>query len=129
MGGMKPGTGDDPYADTDDQAQRSASDSSEDRGLGTSENSESPADSGVNQTERTLPYVFARDSVKDGRNQRPIFLRDEVEEQLPELLSELEDRLGEDVYKTDVQEAAILIAIEHPDLIAEKLREWGYDWE
>jgi len=126
MGGMKPGTGDDPYADTEDTDRTDPGESAKQRDP---QHASSDADSGASPGERTLPYKFARDSVKDGRNQRPIFLRDEVENQLPELLSELEDRLGEDVYKTDVQEAAIVTAIEHPNLVAEKLREWGYDWQ
>lgn len=124
MGGMKPGTGDDPYAETTE-----GSDDSESTAAAERQTAVETKTRGQQQSRPSLPYKFTRDSVKNGRNQRPIFLRSEVEEELPELILELETRLGEDVYKTDVQEAAILLAIENPDMVAEKLREWGYDWE
>jgi len=76
----------------------------------------------------SLPYIHARDGVKDGRTQRPVFLRDHVEAGIDDLLSEMEAELGEDVYKTDVTEAAMAIAQENPELVLAKLEEWGYGW-
>ncbi|MFB6141208.1 MAG: hypothetical protein ABEJ26_12330 [Halosimplex sp.] len=77
---------------------------------------------------RSLPYIHARDGVKDGRTQRPVFLRDHVEAGIDELVAEVEADLGEDVYKTDVTEAAMAVAQEHPELVLAKLEEWGYGW-
>jgi hypothetical protein len=41
----------------------------------------------------------------------------------------LEEDFGEDVYQTDVLEAAMEVALDHPELVTEKCREYGYDWE
>jgi len=77
---------------------------------------------------RSLPYIHARDGVKDGRTQRPVFLREHIEDGIGELVARMEAEFGEDVYKTDVTEAAMAVAQEHPELVVEKLDEWGYGW-
>ncbi|WP_123538365.1 hypothetical protein [Halosimplex salinum] len=85
--------------------------------------------SGGESTQRqSLPYIHARDGVKDGRTQRPVFLRDHVETGIDDLVAEMEAELGEDVYKTDVTEAAMAVAQENPGLVLAKLEEWGYGW-
>lgn len=78
---------------------------------------------------QSLPFIHARDGVKDGRTQRPVFLRDHVENGIEELVDRMETELGEDVYKTDVTEAAMVVAQEHPELVLETLEEWGYGWD
>lgn len=78
--------------------------------------------------ERRLPYIHARDGVKDGRTQRPVFLREDIEAGIDELVARMEAEFGGDVYKTDVTEAAMAVAEEHPDLVRAKLEEWGYGW-
>jgi len=80
------------------------------------------------QQRQSLPYIHARDGVKDGRTQRPVFLRDHVETGIDGLVAEMEAELGEDVYKTDVTEAAMAVAQEHPELVLAKLESWGYGW-
>jgi len=40
----------------------------------------------------------------------------------------MEAEFGKDVYKTDVTEAVMAIAEENPELVKEKLDEWGYGW-
>ncbi|WP_336338418.1 hypothetical protein [Haloarcula brevis] len=119
---MKSGSGDDPFAETDSEPE---SDAGDDEPAATDP---SPTD-----TERTthpdIPYKFRRDSVKQDRKQRPIFIRPEVEERESTFLRTLEDEVGEDVYKTDALEAALVVAMDNPALVAEKLREWGYDWD
>ncbi|WP_459190764.1 hypothetical protein [Halosimplex sp. J119] len=90
---------------------------------------EPSGDEGTEETQRqTLPYIHARNGVKDGRTQRPVFLRDHVEAGIDDLVAEMEAELGEDVYKTDVTEAAMAVAQENPDLVLAKLEEWGYGW-
>lgn len=120
---MKSGTGDDPFADSGDEPDGGAVEESPATGVTDTE----PTDT----TDRTseIPYKFRRDSVKADRNQRPIFLRSHVEDRESEFLRELEAQLGEDVYKTDALEAAIVVAMDNPELVAEELREWGYDWD
>ncbi|MEZ3117777.1 hypothetical protein RYH80_17810 [Halobaculum sp. MBLA0147] len=75
----------------------------------------------------SIPYVLRRGTVNEGRDQVPFFLRASVVDGERELRDELESRLGEDVYKSDYREAAMVVAQEHPELVAEVLRRWGYD--
>lgn len=77
----------------------------------------------------SIPYKLRRNKVNEGREQVPYFLREEIIEDEDELQETLEDLLGEDVYKSDYREAAMVVAQRNPELIAEVLREWGYDLE
>ncbi len=140
---MKRGSADDPFAD--DPIDGEAEDESEAADQQTAQDSRSsaitdnsavhPEDSSEedNDSSRStfssLPYIYARNSVKDGRQQRPIFLRDEVEDGIPELVKEMESIFGEDVYRTDVLEAAVVVAQQNPTLVKETLEEWGYGWD
>ena len=63
----------------------------------------------------------------EGREQVPYFLREEVIEAEGDLQDTLEDLLGEGVYKSDYREAAMVVAQRRPELVAEVLRERGYD--
>lgn len=75
----------------------------------------------------SIPYKLRRDKVNEGREQVPYFLRAEVIDAEADLQDTLEDLLGENVYKSDYREAAMVVAQRNPELIAEVLREWGYD--
>ena len=75
----------------------------------------------------SIPYKLRRDKVNEGREQVPYFLREGVLEAEDELQDTLEDLLGEKVYKSDYREASMVVAQRNPELIAEILREWGYD--
>lgn len=77
----------------------------------------------------SIPYKLRREKVNEGREQVPYFLREEVIDGEDDLQDRLEDILGEDVYKSDYREAAMVVAQQHPELVAEVLREWGYDLE
>jgi flagellar biosynthesis/type III secretory pathway M-ring protein FliF/YscJ len=78
-------------------------------------------------TMASLPYKLRRDKVNEGREQVPYFLREEIIEAEADLQDTLEELLGESVYKSDYREAAMVVAQRNPELIAEVLREWGYD--
>jgi flagellar biosynthesis/type III secretory pathway M-ring protein FliF/YscJ len=75
----------------------------------------------------SIPYKLRRKKVNEGREQVPYFLRKEITEAEDELQDTLEATLGEDVYKSDYREAAMVVAQRNPELVAEVLREWGYD--
>ena len=75
----------------------------------------------------SIPYKLRRDKVNEGREQVPYFLREGVLEAEDELQDTLEELLGENVYKSDYREASMVVAQRNPKLIAEVLREWGYD--
>jgi hypothetical protein len=78
-------------------------------------------------TIESIPYKLRRDRVNEGREQVPFFLREKVIDAENELQDSLEAMLGEDVYKSDYREAAMIVAQRNPELLAEVLREWGYD--
>ena len=65
--------------------------------------------------------------MNEGREQVPFFLRGDVIDAEDDLQDSLETMLGEDVYKSDYREAAMIVAQRNPELVAEVLREWGYD--
>ncbi|WP_436930823.1 hypothetical protein [Halosimplex halobium] len=139
---MKQGSTDDPFVEEPTGSDADEPDAAPDDQVGaadavgtadTAETGEttdtSSADSTHENVQRgSLPYIHARDGVKDGRTQRPVFLRDHVEAGIDDLVAEMEAELGEDVYKTDVTEAAMAVAQENPELVLAKLEEWGYGW-
>jgi flagellar biosynthesis/type III secretory pathway M-ring protein FliF/YscJ len=75
----------------------------------------------------TIPYKLRRAKVNEGREQVPFFLRADIIDAEDELQDTLEKQLGEDVYKSDYREAAMVVAQRNPDRVAAVLREWGYD--
>ncbi|GGL42729.1 hypothetical protein GCM10009037_27840 [Halarchaeum grantii] len=75
----------------------------------------------------SIPYKLRRNKVNEGREQVPYFLREDVIAGEEDLQDTLEDALGETVYKSDYREAAMVVAQRNPELIADVLREWGYD--
>lgn len=101
-------------------------DRSESAGTAGSESEESGDD---RPSMSSIPYKLRRDKVNEGREQVPYFLREEVVAGEDDLQAELEDLLDEKVYKSDYREAAMVVAQRNPDLIADVLREWGYDLE
>lgn len=78
-------------------------------------------------TMNSIPYKLRRDKVNEGREQVPYFLREEVIDAEEDLQDTLEELLDETVYKSDYREASMVVAQRNPDLVAEVLREWGYD--
>ncbi len=141
---MKPGSGDDPFADDDDENE----DAAEPTGQNGTETDQTPNDSdsenrtkpestggeesetsGGGQTTSSLPYIYRRDRVQDGRSGVTFYLRDRVREEEDDFVEELEGILGEDVYVADAREAALDAAFRNPEIVAEVLREWGYDFD
>jgi flagellar biosynthesis/type III secretory pathway M-ring protein FliF/YscJ len=75
----------------------------------------------------SIPYKLRRAKVNEGREQVPYFLRKEIVNAESDLQDTLEELLDESVYKSDYREAAMVVAQRNPELVAEVLREWGYD--
>jgi len=126
---MKQGSADDPFAEDATESEPSVEQSPESEQKAQDSEVITQATGSVSPAQRqSLPFIHARDGVKDGRTQRPVFLRDHIEDGIDELLAHVEAELGEDVYKTDVTEAAMAIAQENPELVLAKLEEWGYGW-
>ncbi|WP_128225195.1 hypothetical protein [Halobacteriaceae bacterium SHR40] len=137
---MKQGSTDDPFAEEPQDEANEVAESTEANGDHSDEDNQdayasSQSSGSENETtdesmdtQKSLPFIYARDSVKDDRQQRPIFLRDDVEDGIPELVDKLESSFDENVYRTDVLEAAVLVAQQNPELVEEVLGEWGYGW-
>ena len=118
---------DPPDTESDEEASPSATDlddSSED-----TPSASTPETESQRPTMDSIPYKLRRDKVNEGREQVPYFLREGVLEAEDELKDTLEELLGENVYKSDYREASMVVAQRNPELIAEVLREWGYDLE
>lgn len=101
---------------------------------GTTRTTEPPADpdtdrSGHRPSMESIPYKLRREKVNAGREQVPFFLREAVIDAEDGFQAGLEEMLGENVYKSDYREAAMIVAQRNPELVAEVLREWGYDLE
>lgn len=74
-----------------------------------------------------LPFIYRRDTVKDGRQQKTIHIQSSTSEDIEDFITELEEHFDRKVYKIDVEEAALQVAInESPEDVARKLNEWGY---
>lgn len=146
MDGMKPGSGDDPFADDDDIDEESEDDLlddadeeaattplEEDEGVTTpTPDPTSTATPGVpdhpSEESATLPWIHRRDGVKDDRDHKTIhYTEHTVKRERRELRPALEEELGDDVELTDAREAAYLVGMDHVDEVATVLREWGYD--
>jgi hypothetical protein len=74
------------------------------------------------------PLTLRRDNVKDERpNVHQLFVQDSTDAAAKDAERELEDRLGEDVYRLDAREAIYLAGMQNLDDAEDVLREWGYD--
>lgn len=132
---MKDGTGGDPFADDDPvdettakSESATASTESEPSTSATEPDLETTtSSSSTHQATTELPYIYARETVKEDRDQVPFFLREDIQELESDFIDELESILGEDVYKADAREAALQAVYEnYVEETAALLREWGY---
>lgn len=133
---MKSGTGDDPFADDDaDEPEEPEDEQAVEQSTDESPFEMSDSDSASSTTstgeEYSLPYYQRRSSVKEDRDDvLQFFVQEETaegEDDLERAVAEELDIRTKDLYKLDLREAALLVAMEHPEEIAEKLREWGYE--
>ena len=135
--GLKSGSRDaglDGSQEESDQETETKTVSRDEKNIGTSGNQGNDSTQGTEATSNpkrltreSLPYKLRREKVNAGREQVPFFLRDEVVEAEGDLQDALEEMVGENVYKSDYREAAMVVAQRNPKLVAEILREWGYD--
>lgn len=80
-----------------------------------------------------LPYLVQRQmrgaSVNADRTKQLLLeVRPFVKEGEEDFLNDLQDLVDGPVYKGDAREAAMVVAQEHPELVTEKLREWGIEY-
>ena len=112
---MKKGSTDDPFADDEE-------DSEDESGLGESEQFEiEPSSSGSTRTQSTtqrqsLPYIHSRDGVKDGRKQRPVFLREHIEEGIDDLVDQMHRRASDAKNGPPQDREELAIRLQHSHL-------------
>lgn len=131
MTGFKDGASSDPYGDEEDadtesdEAARTATADLED----SSSTSSTPDPHTSSSETSTLPWIYRRSSITDGRTTVQLHLQDTTERRETEFQSKVESELDESVKKADVREAAYLVGMTHLDEVANQLREWGYDFD
>lgn len=105
--------------------QEHTGDSEQDRGRGeTTETSQHEREFSRDQ----LPYILRRDKVKDERPEvHQLFVQKETHSAAISAERELEDRISDDLSRTDAREAIYRAGMQHLDDAEEILRHWGYD--
>lgn len=79
-------------------------------------------------TREELPLVLRRDKVKDERPEvHQLFVQRETHDEAVDAERDLQDRLDDDLSRTDAREAIYLAGMEHLDDAEDVLRDWGYD--
>lgn len=75
-----------------------------------------------------LPYILRRDKVKDERPEvHQLFVQEETHSAAISAERDLEDRISDDLSRTDAREAIYRAGMQHLDDAEEILRRWGYD--
>lgn len=126
----------DQAADDTESGGRSATDSSAiDRGSpgrtspSTTRSSASAGTRGAGDLRRDeLPLVLRRERVKDERPEvHQLFVQQTTHDRAVEAERTLQDRLEDDLARTDARDAIYRAGMEHLDDAEDLLREWGYD--
>lgn len=125
MTGFKKGTGSLDLSEESEDEQESADESEPDMSTNTT-----ATDTDINMND--LPYLVDRQMRGAGVNadrtkQLQLSVRPFVADVEESLIDDLDDRVDGPVYRGDIREAALIVAEENPELIAEKLREWGVE--
>lgn len=137
MTGMKEGAGEDPFAESDDNAKEQDDEHvntadqiiEQDRSEGTIGGEDSVEGGTGSAGKIQIPYKFRRDGVKDGRDRVPLFLQEETKRSEREVQRKLESRLGDSVSTTDLREALVKVGLDNVDSVEGVLQEWGYGME
>jgi hypothetical protein len=135
MTGMKDGSAPSPLAgrgDADDDEADSTAPGTESKKTASQERPEQSAESptDISGGSATLPWIYRREHARDGRDiTKQLHLQHETAQRESEFKAELERAVGDQVYLADIREAALLVAMNRTDEVAEQLREWGYDPE
>jgi hypothetical protein len=125
MTGFKEGAS--PSGFDDDVSEEESGDEVEDL---SSEPETSTASAVTEENDSGLPWKYRRENARDGRPKtKQIHLQPSTARQEDTFRGAVQNELEEDVELTDLREAALLVAMEHVDEVADQLREWGYDYE
>lgn len=97
-------------------------------GTGSGSGQDSVAEEETEIVREQYPYFIRRNNVGDERDTRlEIHVRDKVADREAKFRNELAEQLGaSEISKTDAREFALLVAFQHPDRVAELMREEGF---
>lgn len=131
MTGFKKGTGSLDLSDEDESNDERESDDAEpEPTMSTNTTTTEREDTAIDMDD--LPYLVDRQMRganvnADRSKQLQLSVRPFVEGVENDLINDLNERVDGPVYRGDVREAALLVAEENPELVAEKLRDWGVE--
>ncbi|WP_049972128.1 hypothetical protein [Haladaptatus cibarius] len=75
----------------------------------------------------TLPFIFARRTVKADREAMPVYVQDTTAGEISDLERELSQRFdGDKVMALDVREALMRAGLENMNDVQRVMEEWGY---
>lgn len=124
MTGFKEGASPSGFDDIDDESDADVGESAPDRDE-VDTNSE-PSDAATDSAR--VPWLYRRANARDGRPKtKQLHLQESTARQESQFKSDAEAAVDERVKLTDLREAALLVAMDHVDEVADQLREWGYD--
>lgn len=138
---MKEGTGGDPFSDDDGFDESAEDDSAGTDGTtaGAEVSQDAPAQDSASSSPESndesqrdgdgLPWAVERNSVKSEREMVQFYLRNFVQERESEFQRDVETVTGYDTYLTDIREAAYLVAMDHPEEVADLLNDWGCEYD
>ena len=126
MTGMKEGAGEDPFADDDPNNMDGTENRRMESSVNDTKTEDDESESRTDQQVTQIPYKFRRDSVHDGRDRVPLFLKPDTKRLERDAQRELEDRFDDDVALTDLRESLMKVGLQHLDEAEAHLKEWGY---
>lgn len=127
MTGMKEGAGEDPFADDESSVDEDAEDEEQiDSSVDDTKTGNEEPESRAEQRVTQIPYKFRRDSVHDGRDRVPLFLKPDTKRMERDAQRELEERFDGNVALTDLRESLMIVGLQHLDEAEAYLEEWGY---
>lgn len=86
------------------------------------------ADAAEDDDDGGVPWAVERSSVKAEREMVQFYLRESTLEAEEVFQREVAETAGYTPYVTDLREAAYLVAMDHPDEVADLLDEWGCEY-
>ncbi|SIR80776.1 hypothetical protein SAMN05421858_3850 [Haladaptatus litoreus] len=125
------GATDDDYGDDYGEYSETESKTVAESGTGDSKSESSNAggnaETNGNAGADTLPFIFARRTVKADREAMPVYVQDTTAGEISDLERELSQRFdGDKVMALDVREALMRAGLENMDDVQRVMEEWGY---
>lgn len=97
---------------------------------GTNESGGEQSEPAAGERESGLPWIYQREGARSDRPvTKQLHYQQKTAQRETAFRATVEGHLDENIPLADLREAAMLVAMDHPDEVAAQLREWGYDYE